>query len=85
MAKIRKPIPKTQKQIGIDRHTPTDPRYGNPNIPLPSNENDTGIPFNRSEKLSWKGDDTKPFSDLTPGRITGFLRTTSKLQILNYK
>ena len=62
MAKIRKPIPKTQKQIGIDRHTPTDPRYGNPNIPLPINENETGIPFNRSEKMSWKGDKTKPFT-----------------------
>ena len=36
MARIRKPIPKTQKQISIDRQTPTDPRYGNPNIPLPT-------------------------------------------------
>tara|TARA_Y100000114_G_scaffold28574_1_gene24348 strand:- start:4682 stop:5689 length:1008 start_codon:yes stop_codon:yes gene_type:complete len=59
---IRKPIPKTQKQISIDQQTPTDPRYGNPNIPLPTNENETGIPFNRSEKLSWKGDSTKPFA-----------------------
>ena len=62
MAKIRKPIPKTQKQISIDQQTPTDSRYGNPNIPLPTNENETGIPFNRSEKLSWKGDKTKPFA-----------------------
>ena len=59
---IRKPIPKTQKQISVDRQRPTDPRYGNPNIPLPTNENETGIPFNRSEKLSWKEDNTKPFS-----------------------
>jgi hypothetical protein len=62
MAKIRKPIPKTQKQISIDQQRPTDPRYGNPNIPLPTNENETGIPFNRSEKLSWSQDTTKPFS-----------------------
>ena len=62
MAKIRKPIPKTQKQIARDLHTPNDPRYGNPNIAAPINENETGITFNRSEKLSWKGDKTKPFS-----------------------
>ena len=62
MAGIRKPIPKTQKQISIDQQRPTDPRYGNPNIPLPTNENETGIPFNRSEKLSWKNDTSKPFS-----------------------
>lgn len=59
---IRKPIPKTQKEISIDRQTPTSERYGNPNIPLPTNETETGIPFNRSEKLSWQGDTTKPFS-----------------------
>ena len=59
---IRKPIPKTQKQLSIDQQSPTDSRYGNPNIPLPTNENETGIPFNRSEKLSWKDDNTKPFS-----------------------
>ena len=62
MARIRKPIPKTQKQISIDQQRPTDPRYGNPNIPLPTNENETGIRFNRSEKLSWKNDTSKPFS-----------------------
>jgi len=62
MAKIRKPIPKTQKEISRDLHSPTDARYGNPNITAQINENETGIPFNRSEKLSWKGDTTKPFS-----------------------
>ena len=51
---IRKPRPKTQKEISIDRQRPSDPRYGNPNIPLPTNENETGIPFNRSEKLGLK-------------------------------
>ena len=59
---IRKPIPKSQKEISLDRQRPTDPRYGNPNIQSNPNESETGIPFNRSEKLSWKGDKTKPFS-----------------------
>ena len=62
MSQYRKPIPKTQKEISIDQQRPTSERYGNPNIPSPSNENQTGIPFNRSEKLSWKGDTNKPFS-----------------------
>ena len=59
---IRKPIPKTQKELANDQIRPTSARYGNPNIPLPSNENTTGIVFNRSEKLSWTDDTTKPFS-----------------------
>ena len=59
---IRKPIPKTQKELSIDQQRPTSERYGNPNIPLASNESETGIPFNRSEKLSWEEDNTKPFS-----------------------
>ncbi len=59
---IRKPIPKTQKEISADQQRPSSARYGNPNIPLPSNESETGIQFNRSEKLSWKGDTTKPFA-----------------------
>ena len=40
---IRKPIPKTQKEISIDRQTPTSETYGNPNIPFPINENQTSI------------------------------------------
>ena len=59
---IRKPIPKTQKELSTDQQRPSSARYGNPNIPLPSNENTTGIDFNRSEKISWEGDTTKPFS-----------------------
>ena len=62
MTKIRKPIPKTQKELSNDQIRPTSARYGNPNIPLASNESETGIPFNRSEKLSWTDDTTKPFS-----------------------
>ncbi len=59
---LRKPIPKTQKELSNDQIRPTSARYGNPNIPLASNESETGIPFNRSEKLSWTDDTTKPFS-----------------------
>ena len=59
---IRKPIPKTQKELSLDQQRPSSARYGNPNIPLASNESETGIPFNRSEKMSWTGDTTKPFS-----------------------
>ena len=59
---IRKPIPKTQKELSVDQQRPSSARYGNPNIPLASNESETGISFNRSEKLSWTGDTTKPFS-----------------------
>ena len=62
MATPRKPIPKTQKQISIDQQQPSDPRFGNPNIPIPTQFNETGIDFNRSTKLSWKDDTTKPFS-----------------------
>ena len=58
---IRKPVPKTQKELSNDQIRPTSARYGNPNIPLPTNENETGIPFNRSEKLSWTGDTTNHF------------------------
>jgi len=62
MAIPRKPIPKTQKQISIDQQQPSDARYGNPNIPVPVQFNETGIDFNRSTKLSWKDDTNKPFS-----------------------
>ena len=62
MAIPRKPIPKTQKQISIDQQQPSDARYGNPNIPIPTQFNETGIDFNRSTKLSWKDDTNKPFS-----------------------
>ena len=59
---IRKPTPKTQKELSISQQTPSSERYGNPNMPAPSNLSETGIDFNRSEKLSWTGDNTKPFS-----------------------
>ena len=62
----RKPIPKTQKQISKDLQTPTSAEYGNPNDANEKNQyspvNQANLPFNRSEKMSFKGDDVKPFS-----------------------
>lgn len=61
MTKVRKPIPSTQKEISrkiIKDAGATDildPEY-NPN------SEQTGIPFNRSNKLSFRDDDTKQFT-----------------------
>jgi len=56
MAQVRKPIPKTQKQLSKEQHIPTYPQAGNPNDfnPTPSN--------NRALNTTFKGDTTKPFS-----------------------
>jgi len=62
MATYRKPIPKTQKDISNGLQQPYDRERGNPNAKLNPNENETGISFNRSTKLSFKGDTVKPFS-----------------------
>ena len=62
MSKIRKPIPKTQRQISIEQQKAFDTERGNPNARINPNESETGINFNRSTKLSFKNDDTKPFS-----------------------
>jgi len=62
MAQYRKPIPKTQKEISKNLQKPFDAVRGNPNDKINPNENETGINFNRSEKLSFKGDNSKPFS-----------------------
>jgi len=67
MAKnYRKPVPKSQKEISKNLQTPTDPKMGNPNDSTPgpqfSPDNQANIPFNRSTKMSFKGDTTKPFS-----------------------
>ena len=56
MAKTRKPIPKTQKQIGIEQNVPTSPQNGDPNS---FNPNPT---TNRALQTSFKGDTVKPFS-----------------------
>ena len=56
MAQVRKPIPKTQKQLSKEQHVPTYPQAGNPNDfnPTPTN--------NRALNTTFKGDTTKPFS-----------------------
>ena len=56
MAQVRKPIPKTQKQLSKEQHVPTYPQAGNPNdfSPTPTN--------NRALNTTFKGDTTKPFS-----------------------
>lgn len=62
MTKYRKPIPKTQKEISKSTQEVFDATRGNPNTKLNPNEDGTGIPFNRSKKMSFRGDNTKPFS-----------------------
>ena len=62
MSKIRKPIPKTQRQLSVEQQTAYDTERGNPNARINPNESETGIDFNRSTKLSFKEDSTKPFS-----------------------
>jgi hypothetical protein len=56
MAQVRKPIPKTQKQLSNEQHVPTNPQAGNPNSFNPNPTN------NRALNTSFKGDTTKPFS-----------------------
>lgn len=62
MSKTRKPIPKTQRELSIKQQQAYDTERGNPNNPLNPNEDQTGIDFNRSTKLSSKGDKAKQFS-----------------------
>ena len=55
MPQYRKPTPKTQRQVSEEQHVSTYPQYGNPNAAVP--------PLNdRATKISWKGDNVKPFS-----------------------
>lgn len=66
MAKQRKPVPKSQKEISEGLQTPSYTQVGNPNGATQYSENpninQTGIPFNRSEKLSRKEDTYKDFT-----------------------
>ena len=64
--KYRKPVPKSQREISEDLQTPYDAQRGNPNdakegTQFPPN-NEANLPFNRSTKMSFKGDNVKPFS-----------------------
>jgi hypothetical protein len=56
MSQVRKPIPKTQKQLGNEQITPTYQQAGNPNNFDPTPQN------NRALNTSFKGDTVKPFS-----------------------
>jgi hypothetical protein len=62
----RKPIPKTQREISKGLQTPYDAKRGNPNDTNEKNQfppvNQANLPFNRSEQMSFKGDNVKPFS-----------------------
>lgn len=62
MPEYRKPIPKSQKEISKSLQKPFDSVRGNPNASINPNESQTGIDFNRSTKLSAKGDTSKPLS-----------------------
>ena len=59
MAKVRKPIPKTQKQISKGLQEAFDTTRGNPNQTVSTNESQTGIDFNRGYQLSMKDDSSK--------------------------
>ena len=57
-----KPRPKTQEEISAERVEPyTEAQLTNPNTPANPNEKETGISFNRSTKISQRGDDTKSY------------------------
>ena len=64
--KYRKPVPKSQKEISKDLQTNYDAQAGNPNNttegPQYPPDNEANIDFNRSTKMSFKGDNVKPFS-----------------------
>ena len=62
MAKYRKPIPKTQKQISKGLQDAFDTTRGNPNQTVNPNESQTGINFNRGYELSKKDDTSKPLT-----------------------
>ena len=67
MAKnYRKPRPKSQKEISKALQTPYDAKQGNPNDAEEgaqfSPTNQANVDFNRSTKMSFKGDTVKPFT-----------------------
>jgi hypothetical protein len=71
MPSARKPTPKSQLEIQNSQIEPyvfpeTGESLGNPNIPSEFRQftptNQSGVDFNRSEQMSFKGDTTKPFT-----------------------
>jgi len=64
--KYKKPVPKTQRKISEDLQNAQDIHMGNPNNATPGPQtppiNEANIDFNRSTKMSFKGDTVKPFS-----------------------
>ncbi len=71
MPQKRKPNPKSQRQISNEQIEPyvfpeSGESYGNPNTPSDFNQftsdDQSGIDFNRSKQMSFKGDTTKPFT-----------------------
>ena len=83
--KIRKPVPKNQREISISQQTPL---LDNPNsavVPLPvfANQNDPATAKNyRAEQISVKGDTEKDYTvgigDYFNGQMGRFLREVSK-------
>ena len=56
MAQVRKPIPKSQRQLGNEQVVPTYQQAGNPNNFNPN------VQTNRALNTSFKDDTVKPFS-----------------------
>jgi len=61
MAKGRKPIPKTQREISISQENPYVPPVGAPGFSSTGNPNSDNS-LNRAEQTSFKGDTVKPLS-----------------------
>jgi hypothetical protein len=71
MPSVRKPNPKSQQEISNNQVDPymfpeTGESYGNPNIPSDfrqfTPDQQSGVDFNRSYEMSFKGDTVKPFT-----------------------
>ena len=61
MAKGRKPIPKTQREISVSQQTPYEPPVGSPGFSPTGNPNNSGN-TNRAEQTSFRNDTVKPLS-----------------------
>jgi hypothetical protein len=61
MAKGKKPIPKTQKELLLSQQQPYIPPAGAPGFSSTDNPNNSGTP-NRADQTSFRNDTVKPFS-----------------------